>query len=70
MAKLVVFNEADPAIGATFETGAFRGYAGTCTECGKPMHFWTEQRVFELGQAHVDSHSPVLIGGDRDALVR
>lgn len=70
MAQLVVFNQVDPCIGITFRTGNFRGYAGECTGCGKPVHYWTEERAFELGQAHVDSHEPVLIGGDTDALIR
>jgi hypothetical protein len=70
MAQLVVFNQADPGIGIVFSTGNFRGWAGTCTGCGKPVHYWTQERAFELGQAHVDNHEPVLIGGDTDALIR
>jgi hypothetical protein len=69
MTQLLVFNAADPCIGISFRTGPYRGYAGTCTECGKPMHFWTEERAFRLGQEHVDSHAPVLIGGDTDSVV-
>lgn len=70
MTQLLVFNAVDPCIGINFRTGAYRGYAGTCTECGKPMHFWTSERAFRLGQEHVDAHTPVLIGGDLDSLVR
>ena len=73
MTKRVVFNEADPGIGVTLvqgEEGQALGWSGRCTECGKPMHWWTESRAVAGAQAHVDAHSPVLIGGDTDALVR
>jgi hypothetical protein len=71
MAKGVVFNQVDPGIGINLtDEGEARGVTGTCTECGKPMHWWTWERAFRLGQEHVDGHAPVLIGGDLDALVR
>lgn len=71
MAVGVVFNEVDPCIGITLSDGGpARGVTGTCTECGKPMHWWTWERAFERGQAHVDGHQPVLVGGDTDSLIR
>jgi hypothetical protein len=71
MAKTVVFNQVDPCIGITLtDEGAATGVTGTCTECGKPMHWWTWARARERGQEHVDAHSPVLIGGDTDSLIR
>ena len=71
MAKTVVFNEVDPCIGITLtDEGKARGVTGTCTECGKPMHWWTWEKATPAAQAHVDDHEPVLIGGDTDALVR
>lgn len=74
--KLVIFNDVDPGIGMTLEhtapgtAGRAQGWHGTCTACGKPVHYWTEEKAFEAGQRHVDGHEPVLIGGDTDALVR
>jgi hypothetical protein len=71
MAKGVVFNQVDPCIGINLsDEGEATGVTGTCTECGKPMHWWTWERAFRLGQVHVDAHAPVLIGGDTDSLVR
>lgn len=76
MAKIVIFNEVDPAIGITLEEvppgtpGKAHGVHGSCTECGKPMYWWTEEKAIKAAKAHVDSHEPVMIGGDRDALVR
>lgn len=74
MAKIVIFNQVDPAIGITLEEAdlerALPGVVGTCTECGKPMHWWTEEKAIKAAQAHVDSHEPVLIGGDQDSLIR
>jgi hypothetical protein len=62
-AKLVIFNDADPNIGMTLEytapgtPGRARGWHGSCTQCGKPVHYWREEDAFERGQAHVDSHA-------------
>lgn len=76
MAKRVVFNEVDPGIGITLSEwlpangSAPRGWRGSCTECGKTIHRWDEEKAVRSAQAHVDSHEPVLIGGDTDALVR
>jgi hypothetical protein len=76
MAKLVIVHDVDPCIGITLEEvlpgtpGRARGYHGSCTECGWPMHRWHRDRAIQDAKAHVDSHAPVLIGGDRDALVR
>jgi hypothetical protein len=61
--KLVVFNDEDPGVGATFDyvprgtPGLAHGWRGMCTQCGKPMHFWTQESAFEHGQAHVNSHT-------------
>jgi hypothetical protein len=61
--KLVVFNDEDHGIAITFEYVSpgthqtlAQGWRGKCTQCGKPMHFWTEEKAFRCGQAHVDSH--------------
>lgn len=60
--KLVVFNDEDPGVAIVFEwvpertPGRAHGWRGPCNQCGKPMHFWTQEKAFELGQAHVDSH--------------
>lgn len=76
MAKTVVFNEVDPCIGITLEEvpegtpGRAHGVHGTCTECGKPMHWWRMEKALPAAQAHVDAHAPVLIGGDTDSLIR
>jgi hypothetical protein len=58
--KLLVFKDAEPEIAVTFEYVApgtakrAQGWHGTCTQCGKPMHFWTEGRAMFAGQVHVD----------------
>jgi hypothetical protein len=58
--KLVVYKDAEPEIGITLEytapgtPGKAQGWHGTCTQCGKPMHFWNQEKAFEAGQAHVD----------------
>lgn len=76
MTRIVVFNQADPGIGITLSEwlpangSAPRGWRGSCTECGKTMHRWDKDRAVQGAQAHVDSHTPVLPGGDTDALVR
>lgn len=60
--KLVVFKDDEPEIGITFTyvepgvLGVAQGWRGTCTECGRPMHFWQAERAFTGGQAHVDQH--------------
>jgi len=76
MAKLVIVHDVDPCIGITLEEvppgtpGRARGYHGSCTECGWPMHRWQRDNAIRDAKAHVDSHLPTLVGGDRDALVR
>ena len=76
MAKIVVFNEVDPCIGVTLEEvppgtpGRAHGTYGTCTACGRVTHRWERDNAIRDAQRHVDEHEPVLIGGDRDALVR
>lgn len=74
--KLVIFNDADPGIAVTLTCvpqgapGVARGWHGECTQCGKPVHYWTEEKALKHAQEHVDGHEPELLGGDRDALVR
>lgn len=76
MAKLVIVHSVDPGIGITLEEvppgtpGRARGYHGTCTECGWPMHRWHRDNAIRAAQEHVDAHPAVLAGGDTDALVR
>lgn len=77
MTKIVVHNATDPAIGIVLEelTSADKpygpyGFYGECTQCGRPMFRWNRMKAIDSAQRHVDSHEPVLIGGDTDALVR
>ena len=75
MEKIVVFNEVDPCIGITLyegipESSAAPGFHGACTQCGWPMHKWDRRKAIDAAQAHVDRHSPAVVGGDHDALVR
>lgn len=76
MAKIVVHNETDPQIAIILEEvgpgvpGKALGTHGTCTECGWSMHRWDFTRAVEGAKAHVDGHEAVLIGGDRESLVR
>lgn len=68
MAKLVVQHEEDPAIGIVLEEvlpgtpGRARGWHGTCTECGWPVHRWDGADAIGSAQQHVDSHEAVVIG--------
>ena len=76
MTKTVVHNETDPGIAIVLEEvlpgtpGRAHGVYGTCTSCGKPMHWWHLGQAIQASQVHVDGHEPELIGGDTDALVR
>lgn len=76
MAKIVVQNDVDPGIAVVLETvaegtpGRAQGTYGSCTKCGRPVHFWNESLALRTAKAHVDRHEPELIGGDTDALVR
>lgn len=61
--KLVVYKDAEPEIGIVFdwedaELAGLRaqGWHGRCTQCGKTMHFWTQERAMSNGQTHVDRH--------------
>lgn len=60
--KLVVFKDAEPEIGITLEyvapgtPGKAQGWRGACTECGTPVHYWTEAKAFIGAQEHVDKH--------------
>jgi hypothetical protein len=76
MAKIVVHHDVDPGIGITLEEvlpgtpGRARGWHGTCTECGHPMHWWHQDSAIRGAKRHVDGPPAVLSGGDTDALVR
>lgn len=60
--KLVVFKELEPEIAVVLlhvpegEPGRAPGWHGKCTECGKPVHFWTEAKAVIACQEHVDAH--------------
>lgn len=60
--KLVVFKDSEPEIAITLEytpegtPGVALGWRGSCTECGKTVHYWAEEKAFEHGQKHVDGH--------------
>lgn len=73
MAKIVIFNQVDPAIGITLnrveEPPNVGDFWGTCTECPFAGQWSTERLAVERAQRHVDGHDPVMIGGDLDALV-
>lgn len=71
--QIVIYNATDPCIGMTLyegEEGKPPGFSGKCTECGHPIHLWTRDNAVKAAQRHVDAHTPVLIGGDTDALIR
>jgi hypothetical protein len=76
MACTTVFNRADPCIAIVLVgTGPghpvrARGWYGSCTQCGKPVHRWNRDQAVVSAQRHVDAHEPVLLGGDTDALVK
>ena len=60
-ARLVIFKDSEPEIGIILEytppgTGKARGWYGACTQCGKKVHYWNEERAFLIAQEHVDSH--------------
>lgn len=60
--KLTIFNDRDPdtAITLTYTPGGPLqplGWHGKCTECGKPVHYWTEEKAFKYAQEHVDGHN-------------
>lgn len=66
MAKIVIHHEVDPAIGIVLEevpagtAGRARGFYGTCTECGWPMHRWHRNDAIKSAQDHVDRHESSL----------
>lgn len=66
MAKLVIQHEQDPAIGIVLVEvppdvlGVAQGWRGTCTECGRKIHRWRQERAIEAAQKHVDSHESAL----------
>lgn len=77
MAKIVVQNDADPAI-AIVLTGVSpgdtmtlaQGWRGRCTQCGWPMHRWTQANAIASAQRHVDKHEAEAVGEDRTNWVR
>lgn len=70
MAKIVVHNEQDPQIAIMLGKLDSGGLFGTCTECPFVGQWSTQGLAVQRAQRHVDSHEPVVIGGDRDSLVR
>jgi hypothetical protein len=66
MAKLLVQHDEDPEISIILEyvapgtPGRARGWHGSCTQCGRPMHRWAQGRAVEDAQAHVDGHESAL----------
>jgi hypothetical protein len=66
MAKVVVQHDVDPAIAIVLEEvlegtpGRARGFSGTCTECGRPMHQWFEAQAIAVAKRHVDAHESGL----------
>lgn len=76
MARLVVQHDTDPAIAIVLETvpegtpGRARGTHGQCTECGWPMHRWSEGVALTDAQRHVDRHEARVTGIDPSSIVR
>ena len=75
MAKLVVQHDRDPQIAVVLTEmprggHTVPGVTGSCTQCGWPMHQWNRDKAIRAAQQHVDGHEPVIIGGDKDSLVR
>jgi hypothetical protein len=76
MAKLVVQHDEDPAIAIVLETvpegtpGRAHGTYGTCTQCGWPMHRWSEEHAVLAAERHVDSHEALVSGIDPSSVVR
>jgi hypothetical protein len=72
MAKIIVHHDTDPGIGIILEPAphGIEGWYGKCTECGRSIYQWSQERAIERARRHVDNHDAVLVGGDTDALVR
>lgn len=76
MAKIVIHNQVDPAIGITLEyvkpddPDRPQGWHGKCTECGRNMHRWDQDRAMASAQRHVDRHTPQADGIDQSSVVR
>jgi hypothetical protein len=68
MAKLVIQHDTDHSIGITLDEvppgtpGRARGYHGSCTECGWPIHRWHRDNAIRDAKEHVDAHVAVVIG--------
>jgi hypothetical protein len=66
MAKLVVQHDVDPAISMVLTEwlpangSVARGWRGQCSECGKTVHRWYEEKAVEAAKGHVDSHESSL----------
>lgn len=66
MARIVVQNEVDPGIAIVLEEVAegtperAQGWYGECTECGRKMHRWEQNRIVLSAQQHVDRHESGL----------
>lgn len=76
MAKTVIQHDQDPQIAIILVEvgpgvpGKALGTHGVCTECGWPLHRWDFYRAVADARIHVDMHEAVIIGGDRDSLIR
>lgn len=55
MAKIVVYNDDDPAIGIVLIQTPGDWY-GECTECGWALVRLSEQVAIESARRHVDNH--------------
>lgn len=66
MAKIVIQHDKDPGIAivltevAAGTPGLTRGFHGTCTECGWPMHRWDRDKAIHSAKGHVDTHESGL----------
>lgn len=66
MAKLIVQHEEDPGIAMALtevlpgHPDLAQGWRGQCTECGRTMHRWHQDKAVKAAQGHVDSHESSL----------
>jgi hypothetical protein len=62
VSKIVVQHDTDPCIGIVLEEvpegtpGRAHGWHGTCTQCGRVMHWWHRDPAIAGSRAHVDRH--------------
>lgn len=63
MAKLVVQHDEDPGIAIVLgggSAGRGLGWSGACTQCGRWVHRWRQDRAIATAKDHVDSHESAL----------